>query len=192
MEEVESMKKSAQRPVLGQDGRPKLDKEGNPVYKKMSSVRKYEVSASIKRQISSQEFLEKIFEFYSVEEKGILQPKEFSQLVSHLIEADNSDSEGLVLRYRDVQSEHEALSKAHAEKLMEESGAVLPVPKTQEEIEKTKKLKMERRLRLKGGVGPVARKLYKFMGLKKDKPILRADFVNRFKIKYYEEALKVE
>ena len=75
---------------------------------------------------------------------------------------------------------------------MEESGAVLPVPKTQEEIEKTKKLKLERRLRLKGGVGPVARKLYKFMGLKKDKPILRADFVNRFKIKYYEEALKVE
>ena len=57
---------------------------------------------------------------------------------------------------------------------------------------KAKKAKMERRLKLKGGVGPVVRKLYKFMGLKKNKPISRVDFLNRFKIKLYEDALKVE
>eukprot|EP00945_MAST-04E_sp_MAST-4E-sp1_P000999 g999.t1 len=192
MEEVETMKKGAQRPVMGSDGLPALDNDGNPVYKKMSSVRKHEVSASIKRQMSSPQFLQKIFDFYSVEEPGTLQPDEFSQLVTHLIEVDNSDTDGLVLRYKDVQDEYEALSKAQSEKVLEESGAALPIPKKQEELEKAKKAKMERRLKLKGGVGPVVRKLYKFMGLKKNKPISRVDFLNRFKIKLYEDALKVE
>ena len=91
-----------------------------------------------------------------------------------------------------VEYEEKLEALPEALRAFEESGAALPIPKKQEELEKAKKAKMERRLKLKGGVGPVVRKLYKFMGLKKNKPISRVDFLNRFKIKLYEDALKVE
>ena len=161
---------------------------------KISTVRMADVSKNLKLDLSKKEFLEDVFDNYSKKKPGFLTRLELVLILKHLVEVDTTggfpiqndkDAKDGMEPKRSLLLRYETIPDDHVVRARETADIVLTSEKQNAMNEK-----LDKKIDRKGFA--FIKKVYKSMGLKKNSDISRDDFVNKFKVKYYCDALKVQ
>jgi hypothetical protein len=158
---------------------------------KISKVRLADISKNMKIDLGKKEFLAKVFDHYAKTNPGYLTRQEFILILKHLVELDTTGGfpieenidgvpakKSLLLRYETIPDEHVVRSR-EMENIVLES-----------DIQAAKVKKLDKKIDRKGFT--FVKNIYKAMGLKKNSDISRDDFITKFKIRFYCDALKIK
>ena len=158
---------------------------------KISTVRLADITKNMKLDLSRPEFLETVFDNYAVTDPEHLTVKEFVLILKHIVELDTTcgfpikqDPDDGTPERRSLLLRHETIPDEHVIRSRESTEVKL---KSDTEISKINKLnkKIDRR------AYKFAKNIYKSMGLKPYSIITKEEFVTKFQVRYYCNALKV-
>ena len=158
---------------------------------KISTVRLADITKNMKLDLSRPEFLETVFDNYAVTDPEHLTVKEFVLILKHIVELDTTcgfpikqDPEDGIPEKRTLLLRHETVPDEHVIRSRDSTEVIL---KSDTEISKVNKLnkKIDRK------AYRFAKNIYKSMGLKPYSIITKEEFVTKFQVRYYCDALKV-